>query len=72
MPWNIWRKNEWFYSTDPTEASASIGGMVSCNASGAKSFGDTVPFQEIMWTAIRVVLANGDVLSHGKREKYCL
>jgi len=28
----------WFFSPDPTEASASLGGMVACNASGARSF----------------------------------
>lgn len=27
-----------FFSPDPTETSATIGGMVSCNASGARSF----------------------------------
>ena len=55
------KKGEWFYSTDPTETSASIGGMVSCNASGAKSFryGSTREHVE----SIRVVLANGDILS---------
>lgn len=53
-------KGEWFYSTDPTEISASIGGMVSCNASGAKSFryGSTRDHIE----SIRVVLSDGDVL----------
>jgi len=55
------KKDEWFYSTDPTEASASIGGMVACNASGAKSFryGSTRDHIE----NLRVVLADGDVLS---------
>ena len=28
----------WFFSPDPTEPSASIGGMFACNASGALSF----------------------------------
>ncbi len=53
-------KNEWFFSTDPTETSASIGGMAACNASGAKSFryGSTRDHVE----SVRVVLANGDVL----------
>jgi D-lactate dehydrogenase (cytochrome) len=55
------KKGEWFYSTDPTEVSASIGGMVACNASGAKSFryGSTRDYIE----SIRVVLSDGDVLS---------
>ena len=54
-------KNQWFYSTDPTETSASIGGMVACNASGAKSFryGSTRDHVE----SLRVVLADGDVIN---------
>jgi len=30
---------EQFFPTDPTETSACIGGMVACNASGARSYG---------------------------------
>ncbi len=65
---NHMEKNEWFYSTDPTEISASIGGMASCNASGAKSFryGSTRDHVE----SIRVVLSDGDVLSL-KRGQCC-
>ncbi len=49
-----------FFPPDPTETSASMGGMVSCNASGAQSFfyGPTRRYVE----ALRVVLADGDVL----------
>lgn len=32
------RAGELFFPTDPTESSATIGGMVACNASGARSF----------------------------------
>lgn len=48
-----------FFPPDPTETSASIGGMVSCNASGAQSFhyGPTRSHVE----ALRVVLPDGDV-----------
>nr|WP_312578479.1 FAD-binding oxidoreductase [Sedimentibacter sp.] len=55
------KKGEWFYSTDPTEISASIGGMAACNASGARSFryGSTRDHIE----SIRVVLSDGDVLA---------
>lgn len=53
-------KNEWFYSTDPTEASASIGGMASCNASGAKSFRYGSARDHI--ESVRIVLTDGDVL----------
>lgn len=64
---NNMEKNQWFYSTDPTEISASIGGMAACNASGAKSFryGSTRDHVE----SLRVVLADGDVLSL-KRGQY--
>ncbi|MDW5299774.1 MAG: FAD-binding oxidoreductase [Sedimentibacter sp.] len=53
-------KNQWFYSTDPTEISASIGGMAACNASGAKSFryGSTRDHIE----SLRIILSDGDVL----------
>ncbi len=46
-----------FFSPDPTERSASIGGMVACNASGARSYkyGATRPYI----TALRVILADG-------------
>ena len=53
-----------FFPPDPTETSASIGGMLACNASGAQSFhyGSTRNWVH----ALRVVLADGDVL-HIKR-----
>ena len=49
------------FPPDPTETSATIGGMVACNASGAKSYlyGPTRRWVE----ALRVVLPDGDVLS---------
>lgn len=54
-------KNQWFYSTDPTETSASMGGIASCNASGAKSYRYGSARDHI--TGLRVVLADGDVLN---------
>lgn len=65
---NHMEKNGWFYSTDPTETSASIGGMAACNASGAKSFryGSTRDHVE----SIRVVLADGEVLSLKRGQSY--
>jgi len=50
---------QWFFSPDPTETSASIGGMISCNASGARTFfyGPTRNYISSM----RIVLANGSV-----------
>ena len=51
----------YFFPTDPTETSATIGGMVACNASGAKSFryGSVRPHV----SGLRLVLADGDVLA---------
>lgn len=51
----------YFFPPDPTETSASLGGMVACNASGACTFryGATRSYIE----ALRVVLADGSVLS---------
>ena len=50
-----------FFPPDPTETSASIGGMVACNASGACTYryGATRKYVE----ALRVVLMDGDVIS---------
>jgi D-lactate dehydrogenase (cytochrome) len=50
----------WFYPPDPTEWNAFLGGTVSTNASGARTFkyGATRPFVQ----GLRTVLANGDVL----------
>lgn len=49
-----------FFPPDPTETSATIGGMVACNASGALTYayGATRRYVE----RLRVVLADGDVL----------
>jgi len=51
---------EQFFSPDPTETSATIGGMVANNASGARSYlyGSTRDHV----TALRVVLCNGETL----------
>lgn len=50
-----------FFAPDPTETSASIGGMAACNASGARSFryGPTRAHVE----ALRVALPDGSVLA---------
>jgi len=49
-----------FFPPDPTETSASIGGMLACNASGAMSFhyGSTRNWIQ----ALRVMLPDGDTL----------
>ncbi|WP_317855792.1 FAD-binding oxidoreductase [Chakrabartyella piscis] len=53
-----------FYPPDPTETTCSIGGMVSCNASGARSFSYGSVRNHI--DGLRVVLADGELL-HLKR-----
>lgn len=52
---------EQFFPTDPTEASACLGGMAACNASGARSYAYGPVRNHI--SALRVALANGDALS---------
>ena len=55
------RSPDYFFPPDPTETSASLGGMVACNASGACSFhyGATRRYVE----ALRVILPMGDAVS---------
>jgi len=48
-----------FFSPDPTEPTASIGGMAACNASGARSFLYGPTRKHI--SALRVVLSDGSV-----------
>ena len=50
-----------FFPPDPTETSASLGGMASCNASGACSYAYGATRNHI--EALTVVLANGDTLT---------
>lgn len=53
------RAGELFFSPDPTEPTASIGGMAACNACGARSFLYGATRKHI--NALRVILANGHV-----------
>lgn len=64
---------EQMFPTDPTETSATLGGMAACNASGARSCRYGAMREHV--TALRLVLADGDVLAlrrgaccaHGRR-----
>jgi D-lactate dehydrogenase (cytochrome) len=51
------RAGELFFPTDPTESSATIGGMVACNASGARSFFYGPMRRHV--SGLRVVMTNG-------------
>lgn len=55
------KKQNLFFPPDPTETTASIGGITACNASGAHSFayGPVRPYVQ----AVTVVLADGSVLN---------
>lgn len=53
------RPGEAFFSPDPTETTASIGGMAACNASGARSYLYGATRTKIH--ALRVVLTDGSV-----------
>lgn len=50
-----------YFPPDPTESSASLGGMAACNSSGAKTYfyGPTRPYIN----AVRVATLDGDVIS---------
>ncbi len=56
-----------FYPPDPTETLAAIGGTISCNASGSRSFkfGATRRWVE----GLRVILMNGQILDLKRGDK---
>ncbi len=57
-----------YFPPDPTETSASVGGMAACNSSGAKTYryGATRPYI----SAVRLVLADGDVIAVRRGEAH--
>ena len=59
-----------FFAPDPTEASAALGGIVACNASGSRSYayGAARPHVE----AMRVALADGDALALRRGEVFAM
>lgn len=61
-------KDGLFFPPDPTETSASIGGMVACNASGAMTFhyGPTRDWVQ----AIRMMLSDGDTIRLSRGENH--
>lgn len=65
----IFRKpEEWRFAPDPTEGSATIGGMIACNASGARTFHYGATRNHIF--ALRLVLAGGFVLNIRRGESF--
>ncbi len=59
---------EQFFPTDPTEASACLGGMAACNASGARSYAYGPMRPHV--TGLHVVLADGDLLELHRGEVF--
>ena len=60
--WAEFKKDgAWFFSPDPTETSATIGGMVNCNASGARSFLYGPTRNHV--TSVIMVLADGRTIT---------
>lgn len=59
---------ERYFPPDPTEGSASLGGMAACNSSGAKSFyyGSMRGYVE----AVRLALPDGDILAVRRGEHF--
>ncbi|MHA2294450.1 MAG: FAD-binding oxidoreductase [Candidatus Hodarchaeales archaeon] len=53
-------EREFIYPVDPTEMTASIGGTVATNASGARTFKYGATREWVTW--IQIVLANGEIL----------
>ena len=57
----------YFFVPDPTESSASLGGMVACNASGARSFSYGATRRHV--TRLRVILADGSAIELRRGEQ---
>ncbi|MGE4515147.1 MAG: FAD-binding oxidoreductase, partial [Chryseobacterium sp.] len=53
-------EKDYFFSPDPTESSAAIGGMVACNASGARSYLYGPTRNHV--SALKVVLYDGQTV----------
>lgn len=58
---------EQFFPVDPTETSATIGGMAACNASGARTYKYGAMRRHV--SALRVLLADGRSLSLRRGEQ---
>jgi len=59
----------YFFPPDPTETTASLGGIVSCNAAGCRSYGYGSARRYV--AGLRVVLADGSIESFRRGETRC-
>ena len=62
------KASEQFFTCDPTESSCTIGGMVACNASGARSYLYGPVRQHV--SGLRVVLPGGETLTPHRGEVF--
>ncbi|MBQ0105721.1 MAG: FAD-binding oxidoreductase [Armatimonadetes bacterium] len=62
------KNSGYFFPNDPTETSASIGGMAACNASGALSY----EYKSIRpWiSGLKIILSDGDTLTLNRGEHF--
>ena len=60
------KPGEWSFPPDPTEPTATIGGMVSCNASGARSYFYGATRKHI--NSLRMVIKDGSILTVRKEQ----
>ena len=66
LPTFLKDSNQYFYPPDPTEDSASLGGTVATDASGARTYYYGRTRKHVR--SIRVVMANGEVLALSRGE----
>ena len=57
-----------FFAPDPTEPTCSIGGMIACNASGARTYRYGATRNHIL--RLRIVLSSGDILEIRRGEHF--
>lgn len=62
------KNTKYFFPNDPTETSASIGGMVSCNSSGALSYSYKSIRDWIL--ALKIILPTGETLNLNRGENF--
>ena len=59
---------ECYFPPDPTESTASIGGMAACNSSGSKSYSYSSMRGYV--EAVRLALSDGDIISLRRGERF--
>lgn len=62
------KNTDYFFPNDPTETSASIGGMVSCNSSGALSYSYGSIRNWIL--GLKIILPDGDTITLKRGENF--